>query len=105
MSHIFKYAKLALLLIVIGAVLRSLFGEGALFQQHAIERRSDELSSANDSLTQEIERLKGEIELLRNDSLTLEAIARTRLGMSREGEKVYRFIAPETPSPLPSTAE
>ena len=84
--------KWLLLLFAIGTLLHSVFGEGALLQQRALSERNRQLRHANDSLVVEIQRLKGEIKQLKSDSLILEALARTRLGLSKEGEVIFRFV-------------
>ena len=57
-------------------------------------------------LTEEVERLRVDnlrleerINALENDPRALEALARERFGLIREGEVLYRFAEPERPVP------
>ena len=47
-------------------------------------------------LEAERDRLKQRVEMLKNDELTKERLARKRLGYIRPGERKFRVVKPET---------
>ena len=74
------------ILVVIGVlaaltVWRALFGQGAFIHQQALRADNAALRRANDTLLHEIERQEERIRELRVDSVAVEGIARTELGM------------------------
>ncbi len=65
---------------------------GGLLQQHALAERNRELQGSLDSLRQMVREREVEISRLEHDTAYIEYIARTRLGMSRPEERVFRFV-------------
>jgi len=80
--------------ILIAAVVVSqlMFGKNSLRQQRRISHEIAAYQQQIDSLQQVIEMRKGQIKLLKNDSLYKERILRTRYGMSRKGEVVFQLV-------------
>jgi cell division protein FtsB len=87
-----KKKKLArwFLLAVFAAVAGVFFfgKQGVYYQYRHIKQKSVEIE--NDRRT--IDSLQSEIKRLTGDSAYVERIARERLGMARENEKVFKFI-------------
>jgi len=80
----------AALLFVISWIL--LWGENSFFKTwnmgrkvERLEQEMNELQAINDSLKQENQRLK-------TDPKAAESVAREKFGLTKEGEKVFRFI-------------
>jgi cell division protein FtsB len=65
------------------------------------------LSDRVEKQQQQLQRARREAELLTRDPAYLELIARDRLDLVKEGEKVYRLEAdaPATPKPVPGKAK
>lgn len=81
-----------LLLIFIAAMLGyAVFGNRGVLRILQAERQQEELESELISLQQEQQRLRDEIERLRNDKEYWEQLARTKLGMVRDGELIYHL--------------
>ena len=88
------------LLILIAAVfvIYSAVGEKGFIRLNAMGLERDKLRSRVDDLEKGNVELSEEISLLREDPATIEALARTELGMVKEGETVYVL-------PIPSGSE
>ena len=73
-------------------VLTSLFGDTGVARHYNMLQTHQELSDdlAKTKLWNEV--LEAEIDKVKNDPIQLEGLARTSLGMVREGEMVYRFV-------------
>lgn len=84
-----------LILILVVFVAYSAVGEKGFVRLNAIGRDRDDLRSRVSQLEKGNADLAEEIGLLRNDPATIESLARTELGMAREGETVY--ILPKDP--------
>lgn len=69
----------------------SFVGEQGLWELNKMVHRRDELRSEVSSLERENNSLAEQIGRLRDDHSTLEAVARTKLGMVRPGEVIYIF--------------
>jgi len=83
------------LALMIAAVTGSaLFGEHGVAHLLRLRAERQELGQAAFALLQTNNRLRGEIERLRNDDLYLEELARRQLGLVRPNETVYRFRRP-----------
>jgi cell division protein FtsB len=80
-----------ILLFLIAAVfvIYSAVGEKGFVRLNAMGRERDELRIRVGNLVKGNTDLAEEIGLLRDDPATIEALARTELGMVREGETVY----------------
>ena len=62
-----------------------------------LRRERQDLGEAAVRRLQENAALRAEISKLRSDPKYLEALARTRLGLVRPDEMVYRFLDPDAP--------
>ena len=89
------------LLFIIAAVfvVYSAVGEKGFIRLNAMGQERDELRSRVGNLEKGNVDLAEEISLLRDDPATIEALARTELGMVREGETIY--ILPVGPGSEP----
>ncbi len=67
-------------------------GEMGFLNANQLKRANREIRSEVVLLDQENERLFTRINALRNDPVTIEGLARERLGLVKEGELVYEFI-------------
>jgi cell division protein FtsB len=88
-----------LILILVVFAVHSAVGEKGFVRLNAMGRERDDLRSRVSQLEKGNVDLAEEIGLLRDDPATIEALARTELGMAREGETVY--ILPEDPGSEP----
>ncbi|MDF1535240.1 MAG: septum formation initiator family protein [bacterium] len=84
---------IVLLLILAVFVAFSAAGERGFIRLNAMGSERDELRRRVSELTKGNADLAEEISLLRDDQATIETLARTELGMAREGETIY--ILPE----------
>ena len=75
-------------------ILALLFGERGVLASSRMADQRERLSRDIVSIEAENATLRQEIEQLKKDPLTIEALARERLGMGRLGEIVYRFDGP-----------
>ncbi|GJL55269.1 MAG: hypothetical protein NPIRA02_24010 [Nitrospirales bacterium] len=86
--------------IVAGMILGGVFLGYILFTENGVPLYLEQVQVAEEVAQhiQEIERtnrfLEQEIRRVKSDPLKLEELARNRLGMVRDGEKVYQFIEP-----------
>jgi cell division protein FtsB len=56
-----------------------------------------------EKLRDDVATLQERADSLANDSATLERIARENYGLIRDGERLYRFVEPDTAAPAGST--
>ncbi len=80
-----------LLLIAIVAVPILVMDDRGLPRYRALQSELAGLEDSNARLTEEILRLKAEVEALQTDPATIERIARDELGMLRRGELILQF--------------
>lgn len=73
-------------------VVSSLFGDTGIVRHYNMLQTHQELSVAIAKTELWNEVLEAEIYKVKNDPMQLEGLARTSLGMVREGETVYRFV-------------
>jgi cell division protein FtsB len=66
------------------------FGNRGLVDNYLMNKRLAELKFQNDEIAIENKELKRKILLLRDDLTYIEMLARSELGMVREGDIVYR---------------
>ena len=92
MRRVFVGLGLAGGLIVFLAVWSFLFGQGSVLHQQALKEQNEILRRENDSLLHAIELQEELVRRLRTDSALIESMARTRFGMSKKGETVFRFV-------------
>jgi cell division protein FtsB len=67
------------------------FGNRGLVDNYLMNKRLAELKSQNDETAIENNELKRKIFLLRDDLTYIETLARSELGMVKEGDIVYRL--------------
>jgi len=67
------------------------FGNRGLVDNYLMNKRLAELKFQNDEIAIENKELKRKILLLRDDLTYIEMLARSELGMVREGDIVYRL--------------
>jgi len=80
-------------------LLYSAVGERGFLSLNRLLDQRDELRTRVGNLRESNEKLAEEIGLLRDDPVTIENLARTELGMVREGETVFILSdRPEEPS-------
>jgi cell division protein FtsB len=86
------FFRLILIFGVIFLVFQIFYGKTGLLRQFQLSNQNKELQVKIDSLKVVLEKKNAEIKLLHSDSAYLEHMARTRLGMSKDDEKVFQFI-------------
>ncbi len=86
---------LPLLLTAAAFAIYSFVGEHGLWELSKMVHRRNELRTEISGLERDNNSLAEQIGRLRNDQATLEALARTKLGMVRPGEVVYIFPGEE----------
>jgi len=86
---VFSVANLALLV-------HLFFGEMGMLRWRKAQRAADLIREETARLNAENDHLRGESASLRNDPFYIERLARERLGMVREGERVYEFYPGQT---------
>jgi cell division protein FtsB len=70
-------------------------GEYTLLDVREIHQRALVADTELGALRTETDSLRNRVEALERDPRTLEALARERFGMIRDGEVLYRFAEPE----------
>ncbi len=83
-----------LALAIVAVTSSALFGEHGVAHLLRLRAEQRELGQSAFALLQTNNRLRGDIERLRNDDLYLEELARRQLGLVRPNETVYRFRRP-----------
>jgi cell division protein FtsB len=68
------------------------FGNRGLVDNYLVSKRLAQLKSQSNETSTENNDLKRKILLLRNDLTYIEALARSELGMVKEGDIVYRLV-------------
>ena len=68
------------------------FGRGGLVSMMQLKALVEQQEITNTQLTQRNEKLLSHIRALREDPQTLEALARTEVGMIKPGEILYRVV-------------
>ncbi len=71
-------------------------GEYTFLDIWRIDRAEKQETAELEALQKEVEALQGRVDSLTTDSATLERIAREHFGLIREGERLYRFVEPDT---------
>jgi cell division protein FtsB len=84
-----KAAILASIIVVIGLVVGSLFGDRGLLQLVSQRERADALAREVEQLKTDNSRLAADIRALRQDPAAIERLAREELGLARPGETVF----------------
>ncbi|MFQ5598059.1 MAG: septum formation initiator family protein [Nitrospiria bacterium] len=78
-------------------ILSFFFGEMGFFNALRLQKNHLNIQKEVIFLVETNERLKGQIEALRNDLFAIERHARERLGFVKQGEWVYEFLGSDTP--------
>ena len=84
-----KAAILASLIVVVGLLVGSLFGDRGLLQLVSQRERADALAREIEQLKTDNSRLAADIGALRRDPAAIERLAREELGLVRPGETVF----------------
>ncbi len=82
-------------LLIVAAYYAMFGGEYSLFELRRARASVAGEQATLDELQLRIDSLTAWADSVRTDSATLERIAREQFGMIREGETLYRFVAPE----------
>lgn len=77
----------------------ALFGDKGVLRLWKGYQQREELQVKVAQLREDNQRLRQEINALKNDPRTIESLARRKLGMVRPDELVYQFTSPEKHSP------
>jgi cell division protein FtsB len=86
-------ARLAgLLLVAVAAYYALLGGEYSAFDLQRLSQRQQDEQARLERTLAEVDSLNELVTRLENDPATIEAVARERFGMIREGEILYRFV-------------
>lgn len=80
-----------LLVIIIIMLCYAVFGERGVLRILQAEKQKRQLELQLQEIKQDQQRLRAEIERLRSDKDYWEQLARTKLGMVREGELIYHL--------------
>jgi cell division protein FtsB len=91
-----RIIPLAIIAVTIFLVYRIFLGSNGMINQYFISSRNSEMKERIDSLEKLIVLKDKEIERLETDTAYIEFIARTQLGMSMKGEKIIKFISPDS---------
>ena len=83
---------IGLVLVVFFMLFQLFLGKDRILRQQEISAEIAEYKAEIDSLNHVIEERNKEIERLTKDSLYKEELLRTRYGMSRKEEKVFRMV-------------
>lgn len=78
-------------IIFIVLVALTIFDQRGFIHMVRLREELEELENYNDKLIIENEELRQEIDLLKNDLRYLEEVARSELGLVKEGELVYHL--------------
>lgn len=81
-----------LFVIMVGKLI---MGHNGLLRQIEVQQQNSALRKHNDSLHTILHGMEQQKSRLLKDSAYMEEIARTRFGMSKPDEKVYRFLEPQ----------
>jgi len=78
-----------IVLLVMGFLI--LFGKKGLIDNYKMQQMVKELSTINEQMLKDNNKLKQEILLLRKDPKYIERLARDELGMVKKGDIIYRM--------------
>jgi cell division protein FtsB len=98
-----RYRHLGFIAALAGVVLVfagfTVFGTNGVVRLAKLRDGEEVLTDRAFALLQENENLRQRILRLQRDDHFLEAVARSRLGLVRDGEIVYRFVPPDAQAP------
>jgi cell division protein FtsB len=80
-------------------------GEYSIFELRATRAQLHEEEARLQEVSERIDSLAAQAELLENDPATIERVAREQYGMIRDGETLYRFADAESPGAASGGAE
>ncbi len=86
---------ISLLVIIALMSAYAVFGDRGILRILQAQQQKQELEQKLDTLQEQELRLRAEIERLQKDKNYWEQLARTKLGMVREGELIYHLPEPE----------
>ena len=92
-----KAVILASIIVLVGLVVGSLFGDRGLLQLVSQRQRAEALGRDLEQLRSDNARLAAEIAALRRDPASIERLAREELGLARPGETVFVIRDDATP--------
>jgi cell division protein FtsB len=84
-----KAAILASIIVVVGLLVGSLFGDRGLLQLVSQRERAEALGREIEQLKADNSHLAADIRALRRDPAAIERLAREELGLARPGETVF----------------
>ncbi len=67
-------------------------GKDGLINIYRLHRKTERIEAEVRQMEAMIDSLEIEVDRLKNDTAYIERMAREKLGMAHEGEKVYKFI-------------
>lgn len=82
---------ICLLIVILLMFAYAVFGSRGVLRIFQAEQQKQDLQQQLDDLQQQQQKLRNEIERLRKDKTYWEHLARTKLGMVREGELIYHL--------------
>ncbi len=89
--------KAAVWTVVLGALYFLLFGgEYTFLDLWRLDREREQEVVELEAIRVEVQELKQVADSLATDSAALERLAREQYGLIREGERLYRFVEPDT---------
>jgi cell division protein FtsB len=92
-SRIKLILRLAVAVAVAGVVVYLfVFSRHGYLRLRALEHENDRLETRISQIETENEELRDEIDRMENDLEVIERLARTDLGLIKDGDKVYRFV-------------
>jgi cell division protein FtsB len=76
-------------------------GEYTFLDLWRIDRAQKQESARLETVRAEVQALQERVDSLANDSATLERVARENYGLIRDGERLYRFVEPDSAPAAP----
>jgi cell division protein FtsB len=74
-------------------------GEYTFLDLWRIDRAQKHEAAQLEAVRAEVHALQQRVDSLANDSATLERVARENYGLIKDGERLYRFVEPDTVAP------
>ena len=103
--HQFKKSSLIILAVVAFIAYKWMTGPSGIVNQINLYKSNKELMAQIDELNVSKESLDEERERLRHDTLYLEKVVRSELGMAKPGETVYRLVEQNQNTSAPITGQ
>ncbi len=86
-----RLGRIALFVVAAAFVYFFITGKDGLIAVYGLHRKTRAMQQEMKQLDEEIDSLRTEIERLKSDTAYIEKIAREKLGMARDNERVYIF--------------